>query len=157
MSETEYETVHTVTDYWDGPRGGIADYNGKPYLYQSNFDDTADEWSDTFLLRSVDASVFAMALEDWEIWLRWERAFHEGRTTIETHPALPEDRQRHTELKTELDKHLTVDLTTAEVIARAKFRAMNDYDVQRPGFNQPLLVSWIPVPFDSRSEIKSEM
>ena len=35
----EYETVHTMTDYYDGPRGGIAEVNGRPHLYTSTWAD----------------------------------------------------------------------------------------------------------------------
>jgi len=30
--EGEFEAVHTVTVYYDGPRSDIADYQGKPYV-----------------------------------------------------------------------------------------------------------------------------
>lgn len=144
MSEAGYETVYTVFDYWDGPRRGLADWGGKPHLYQCVFDEAADDWSNVFLLRAVDARVFKMAMEDWQVWLRWEHAFHEGHTTIETHPALPAERQRHEELKAELDKSLTLDPATAEVKAKTEFRARNDNVLRRPGMLKPLLVRWTP-------------
>jgi hypothetical protein len=30
-----YETVHTMEDYYDGPREGFADVEGKPHFYVS--------------------------------------------------------------------------------------------------------------------------
>jgi hypothetical protein len=33
-----YECVFTVTDYYDGPRKGIANYNGRPHFYECVFD-----------------------------------------------------------------------------------------------------------------------
>jgi hypothetical protein len=34
-----FERVHTMTDYYDGPRGGIADFRGTPHLYESEWRD----------------------------------------------------------------------------------------------------------------------
>jgi hypothetical protein len=31
-----YERVYTVLDYCDGPRQGIADFQGKAHLYETN-------------------------------------------------------------------------------------------------------------------------
>ena len=105
----EFETVHTVTDYWDGPRRGIADYCGMPHLYESTFDEAADTYSDTFHLSPVSESLFQLALEDWEIWLRWEAAFHRGEAGRDSHPALPPDRRRHQEIQLLLKPALVVD------------------------------------------------
>jgi hypothetical protein len=107
------EIVHTVTDYYDGPRGGIADYLGKPHLYSSLWDEAAGDWNDSFLLQPVDDETFRLAMEDWAIWCRWKRAFHSGETTLATHPALPDDRARHDELDAILKPRLQVDETQA--------------------------------------------
>src|SRR5262249_30325968 len=104
------ESVFTVIDYWDGPRSGIANFNRAPHLYRSIFSDADDNWTDAFELYPVDGETLRLALEAWDIWLRWDNAIREGRTAVETHPALPEDRQRHAELKAELDRR------TAEII-----------------------------------------
>src|SRR4051812_6765743 len=106
-----HETVHTVTDYWDGPRTGIADFRGVPHAYQSEFDDSpdVDDWRETFLLMPIDAETSRLATEDWGIWLRWQDAFHAGRTSRETHPALPEDRARHQVLEAALEPRLRID------------------------------------------------
>jgi len=29
-----WDRVHTVNDYYDGPRRGIADVDGVPYIYE---------------------------------------------------------------------------------------------------------------------------
>ncbi|WP_441235728.1 hypothetical protein [Bradyrhizobium sp. 930_D9_N1_4] len=48
-------------------------------------------------------------LEDWDIWLRWETAHKKRKTLDKTHPALPEERQRHDELATLIGDRLKVD------------------------------------------------
>ena len=116
------EIVHTVTDYYDGPRGGIADFHGKPHLYSSLWDESADDWSDTFLLQPVDEQTFLLAMEDWAIWCRWERAYHSGQTPHATHPALPNERARHDELNALLTPKLQVDPKQA-IRVRGSFEA----------------------------------
>jgi hypothetical protein len=116
-----YEPVYTLTHYYDGPRRGIAAYRGQPHLYESRFSDIGSESDDTFLLSPVSPDTFALALEDWAIWLRWETAFREGRTCQETHPALPEDAARRSELEVELASRLTIDESIASC-ATANFR-----------------------------------
>jgi hypothetical protein len=109
----ELEIVHTVTDYYDGPRGGIANFHGRPHVYESLWDDSADDWSDAFLLQPIDDETFRLAIEDWEIWLRWRLAFDCGETTIKTHPALPAERQRHDQLAAILKSRLHVPMERA--------------------------------------------
>jgi hypothetical protein len=104
-----FDKVHTMTGYYDGPREGIADFEGRPHLYQSEWNEGLDLYSDTFLLSPVDPDLFALALESWEIWRRWEAAFHAGLTPLETHPALPEDRARAIELDRILKPRLIID------------------------------------------------
>lgn len=69
-----FERVHTMTAYYDGPRTGVADFEGVPHLYESEWNDTAHDFTDTFQLSAVDPETFQLVLEAWEIWLRWERA-----------------------------------------------------------------------------------
>ena len=118
--DARFERVHTMTDYYDGPRGGIADFSGRPHLYTSRFDDLRG-YLDVFELRAVYDETFRLAIEDWEIWLRWEDAFHAGRATLETHPALPMDRARHDELAPMLAKRLAA-LDGPTIVARGEFR-----------------------------------
>jgi hypothetical protein len=42
MPEAGYERVHTMTDYYDGPRKGLANFEGMPHLYEAEWDDQAD-------------------------------------------------------------------------------------------------------------------
>jgi hypothetical protein len=94
-----WERVHTVNDYYDGPRLGAADLGGRPHLYESIFSETADEYTDLFWVMPIDENRFALVMEAWGITLRWLTAFRSGNASSDGHPALPEDRQRHNELK----------------------------------------------------------
>jgi hypothetical protein len=143
-----------VTDYYDGPRRGIADFNGTPHLYESRWSDIDTDDDDTFLLCPVDLATLALALEDWAIWRRYEVAFHEGRAPAEWHPALPADRQRHSELEPLLRALLIVDESIA-FCAKGEFKP-RPQDTYEPGM-RPLVVRWISIPCnqyrDNRKDI----
>ncbi|HWY30681.1 MAG TPA: hypothetical protein VNX46_08015, partial [Candidatus Acidoferrum sp.] len=123
-----------------GPRGGIADYHGKPYLYSSFWDEATDDWSDTFLLQPVDEETFRLAMEDWAIWCRWERAYHSGQTPHATHPALPDERARHDEISMVLTPKLQVDPKKA-IRVRGRFEVRTP---AQPGVtsSSELVVIW---------------
>jgi len=102
-----YEEVFTVVDYYDGPRKGIANFRGQPHFYDCIFDKTKDEYSDLYHLTPLSPDIFKLAKESWAIWKRWESAFHSGKATLESHPALPQDRARYQEIRAILDSALT--------------------------------------------------
>ncbi len=140
QSDAVFEIVHTLTDWYDGPRRGIADYDGGPHLFESEWRDGEDLEADTFLLMPIDTDAFSLALEDWAIWRRWETAFHQGKTSLETHPALPEDRCRHEELGRLLEGRLVLNPAGA-VRKWAEFRVRSDPAWSGYGW-QPLEVHW---------------
>jgi hypothetical protein len=133
------EAVHTVIDYYDGPRKGIANYQGFPHFYECVFDATQDDYSDLYQLTPIDEQVFQLALEDWGIWKRWEAAYHSGQTDLETHPALPKDRSRHEELKSILD--IALQSSPKAIIRAGKFSALADSELP-PGMLRSLQVEW---------------
>ena len=135
-----FEVVHTLNIYYDGPRRGIADFQGLPYLYESEWNDVNNMEADTFLLMPIDSTTLSLALEDWNIWRRWETAFHRGTATADTHPALPEDRERHHELEQMLEPLLRIDPATA-IRKKAEFQIRNDPDWNGLGI-KPLEVRW---------------
>lgn len=120
-----FEPVYTMTDWYDGPRRGVASFNGRPYLYESCWSNIESDEDDMFLLSPISDRLFAAVIEDWEIWRRWEVAYKSGSTTIETHPALPNDRERHVELATILKAQLGLD-EHDRVAAKAIFRYNSD-------------------------------
>jgi len=134
MSAAEYQKVHTVMDYWDGARPGIADFNGQPYYYERLFDDSRDDWSEVFLLHPIERETLLLALEDWQIWERWYAAHEEGRASVDSHPALPEERARHQEI-TELIKG------RLEVDPHKDLRATAEFEVVEPkGKNRSMAI-----------------
>jgi hypothetical protein len=138
----EYDVVYTVNDYWDGPREGVADYKGKPHWYKCVFDEQRDEWSNTFDLKPLDAETFALAMEAWQIWRKWEEAYHQGKVTLESHPALREDSQRKAELTLLLADRLTVESGNYPQMD-GNFEAINENKGMR-SYEKQWRVQWHP-------------
>jgi hypothetical protein len=143
MSTTGFENIYTVMNYWDGIRSGIADFNGSPHYYECPFDEAKDDWADYFLLHPIDEETFRLAMEGWAIWRRWYIAHQTGQTTFETHPALPEDRARHTAIQEALAGRLVVNVGRDK---RAKAEIQRDYtDIEPNHATNPmarLMVKW---------------
>ncbi|HLW53017.1 MAG TPA: hypothetical protein VKW06_09240 [Candidatus Angelobacter sp.] len=142
MIQPGYEEVFTVTDYWDGPRKGVANFKGLPHFYDSIFDGAKDEYSDLYQLTPISQDVFELVKEDWAIWKRWKSAFDSGMTNLETHPALPQDRPRRHEIRAILDSALQT-RTGASTIQRGLFERIGN-TVHRKGV-RTFQVRWTEV------------
>jgi hypothetical protein len=95
MTAGRWEKVHTVSDYWDGPILGVADVDGVPHVYEKIFSENEDDYIERYLVMPIDQELYALLMESWSIFVRWRIAFDQGKTPQETHPALPEDRDRY--------------------------------------------------------------
>ncbi|HEX7829259.1 MAG TPA: hypothetical protein VF787_06360 [Thermoanaerobaculia bacterium] len=139
MEGDVFERVFTVTDYYDGPREGIANLRGRPHYYKTRYNDLGPE-ADLFDLWPLDHETFTLALESWSIWKRWETAFHQGETSIETHPALPSDRSRFEQIERIVAEQLAAHLKPCAT-KEAEFRAIDGE--QPPQGLRHLEVRWI--------------
>ncbi len=115
--ESGYGEILTISNYYDGPKEGIATYKGKPhhYLFLDEEVISEDSWVEMFLLKPLDAATFELAMESWQIWIRWEEAFYSQETTLDTHPALPEERQRYEEIDKILKTNLQMNREAIKV------------------------------------------
>jgi hypothetical protein len=113
--DSEFEDVHTVDDWYDGPRTGFAQYHGTPHHYRSLYLDS-DDWDadeDRFELIPVSAEVLADALEASAIFGRWDAALKRGEIVwTEDAPksefgALTEDRDRYAIVRAVIEQYAT--------------------------------------------------
>lgn len=118
--EKGYDLVYTVHDYFDGPLKGIADNEGIPHVYQRIFDEVQDDWSNRYYLKSISTSEFSVVLEEWATWEKWIQAFNQGLVNLESHPCLPEDRERKKELRALVNIIFRIDLDSC-LIATGEF------------------------------------
>lgn len=98
-----WEAVHTMDDWYDGPRAGVADFLGSPHYYRSVYLDTP-KWNpdeDRFELAPLSQDAFEAALELQAIWERWHRAYKTGNAPDdpEDERVLPADRPQRDELE----------------------------------------------------------
>lgn len=119
----QFELVYTVQDYWDGPRQGIADFQGVPHIYERQFDKIEDDWSDTFLLAPIDEKSFNLAMDAWAIWKRHLKAVERKEVLLSTHSVLPEDKERYEQIKPAIDALLEL-IPVNAIRAKAEFRTI---------------------------------
>jgi hypothetical protein len=126
MNDT-FQTVHTMEDYYDGPRSGVADFDGQPHYYRSIYLDTP-EWNpneDRFELSPVTPEVLATACEAAAIFKRWDivRQARSGFSyTDEEFGALPEERARYRELEQFLESSYARAVRARRVLVHGEFR-----------------------------------
>ena len=53
------DRVLTVSKYHDAPRLGVAELNGVPHIYESEFDERTEEYRDTYFLSPIDAELLS--------------------------------------------------------------------------------------------------
>lgn len=124
------DLIYTITDWYDGAREGIASFNGEPHYYKCEWDEGQNNYAETYQLQKIDDETFMLVIEDWNIWLEWEKAFNKGETTQETHPTLPKDKDRHKILQKILKRKLVLDKDKS-------FRAKAEFT-----YGKPTLVKW---------------
>jgi hypothetical protein len=136
-----FDAVHTVWDYFDGPRTGLADYRGLPHYFVCKFDTAADDYSDLFTLALVDDETLALALKQWAIWREWEVAFHTGAVTQGSHPGIKGNKATYAAYEAELQERLGK-LQCLQYSVRATFHANPGVAQMSPGMMRPFEVSW---------------
>jgi hypothetical protein len=114
------EPIYAIDLFYDRPIEGIASFEGNPHHFRCEFDGDADEYGDVYCLTPVSAPTLTLVIEKQQIWLRWKSAFRAGRVSLDTHPALPEDRLRYNELHSAIDRAIK-DVQIPGLRARAKF------------------------------------
>jgi hypothetical protein len=145
-----FESVHTVNEYYDGPRLGVADFDGRPHVYRSLWLDAVDDDDDClFALAPISPEAFAAVVEDWTIWRRFEHAYHHGQVQWSGEDAdwgaLPEDGTRHRQLAQAVEAALVIDESLRH-LARGAFRAKGTPEpAHRVSTMHPLEVLWEPV------------
>ncbi len=81
-----FEHVFVENEWYDGPRAGIANVNGLPHRFLSQFDEGDDEYLGMFLLWPVDADELALEQEQWQIYVTWNERYEAGAADIDSHP-----------------------------------------------------------------------
>jgi len=141
---SKFEPVLMTWDYYDGPRTGVAEYNGHPHFYKCIWDAEIGNYSDNFELSPIGNALLQSAIAQWKIFRAWELQFHTGKVTNDTHPGhrgnnLEYDRLED-ELKTGIEK-----LTNLPDIFTPTFRALPKPNHLPKYVMADLEVSWLQI------------
>lgn len=139
----KYERVYAVWDYYDGVRTGIADLNGAPHYFASQFDEAADDYSDNFKLYPVDAEFMERAMRYSAIFRAWERQFHSGEVKLNTHPGHGGIDLEYDELKSWLDRKVG-QLQALPELHQANFRVLPDQEALPGAMRREIEIEWSP-------------
>ena len=82
------EKVHIENDWYDGPRKGVADFDGIPHRFISNFQDFEDQERciDTFKLFPISVDELNLEIEQWAIFVEWNEKYEAGEVETNSHP-----------------------------------------------------------------------
>ena len=107
MSEPLLERIYAITYFHDRPREGIANYRGEPHLFECEFSEELDDYSNRYWLAPISQALADLAAERSEIFHRWRAAFDRGEVPNESW-VLPPDRPRYAELDAQLEGKLAL-------------------------------------------------
>lgn len=119
-----FERVYVELEWYDGPRGGIADIHGVPHRFKSNFDDNDEDWLGTFLVFPIDPVSLALEREQWCLFVAWNRRYESGDESVTRHPGHGGIDSRWDEIEALLAEHRDVIPSHAKQ-ARAESRLLN--------------------------------
>jgi hypothetical protein len=125
------EFVYTVDVFWDGPIAGAADFESKPFYFDAVEDDVAtDDGGLNFTLIELNEEIFGLISHNIEIKKRWQIALEKGETTLDTEPALPEEKAQFEKNRAQIDNYLFGQQSTA-IIKKGIFFEMDsgNYEV----------------------------
>ena len=138
------EPVLMIWDIYDGPRSGLAQFLGVPHYFDCELDRDAGGYTDVYQLWPIDDWLLLIATEQWELYRAWERQFHSGKVTVDTHPGHRGQNARYDELQDQIDQYLQ-ELEKPSHRVRADFRAREEQPELPAGCLLELEVSWSPV------------
>jgi hypothetical protein len=80
------EHVYVENDWYDGPRAGVANINGRAHRFVSQFDEAEDEYMGTFLVWPIEEVELLLEQEQWRIFVNWNERYEAGLSGVESHP-----------------------------------------------------------------------
>ncbi len=96
------ERVYAVSDFFDGIRSGVADYLGVPHFFEREYSEELQDFLPTFLLTRISTEVLAAVMESHVIFRAWEQRFHRGEVADASHPGIPGNDEKFSELDSRL-------------------------------------------------------
>lgn len=98
QKQAGFERVHVELDWYDGPRGGLADVEGVAHYFQAVHSYSRGEPDDEYFVWPASETTLAMEREAWTIFVDWNARYETGAATTDTHPAIEGANARYDEL-----------------------------------------------------------
>jgi hypothetical protein len=117
-----FERVYAELEWYDGPRAGLADVEGKPHYFQSDDYDHADG-ADEYRVWPASQAVVELEREQWAIFARWNERYEAGTVGSETHPGLGGIDARYDELSLLLAPHRQAPDDARPLVGEVRFDA----------------------------------
>jgi len=138
-----YERVHVIWDLYDGVRNGIADLDGAPHYFASQFDESADDYSDNFKLYPRWARIHATRDAQLGHLSGLGAPISYGEADLKTHPGHGRINAEYDELKSWLDDRV-MHLQALPSLYKAKFRELTDQEELPGAMLREMEVVWSP-------------
>ena len=134
------EQVLVENEWYDGPRAGVANVNGQPHRFVSEWDEDEDDYLGSFLVWPIDADEVALEQEQWRIFVAWNEQYEAGEVDTATHPGHPGTNKRWDEIASQLaTRRETVPPTAKQAKAQmVHLEGKNRYARSGPAY----LLSW---------------
>ncbi|MET9587997.1 hypothetical protein ABZY10_33900 [Streptomyces sp. NPDC006539] len=124
-----FERVYVELEWYDGPRAGLADVEGKPHYFQGIDWDEADEVDEYNVWPSSNTAV-ELEREQWAIFARWNEGYEAGAVGPETHPGQGGIDARYDELALLLAQYRQAPHDPRRLVGERRFDAGTRYRVE---------------------------
>jgi len=129
------EKVYVENDWYDGPRSGIADFDGSPHRFIANYENLKG-YLDTFNVFPVSNEELELEIEQWKIFVKWNQKYEAGEVETDSHPGNGGLNQRWDELETLLSrKRKTISNSALKLAAKFESNEQdNRYEITGPDY-----------------------
>ena len=128
-----FERVYAESEWYDGPRVGLADVKGKPHYFQNDAYDHADE-ADEYQVWPAGKATVELEREQWAIFARWNERREASEVGSESHPGRGGIDPRYDELELLLTPHRQAPDDARRVVGELRFEAGARYRVEGLGY-----------------------
>ncbi|MFF4424057.1 hypothetical protein ACFY04_25295 [Streptomyces sp. NPDC001549] len=128
-----FRRAYAEFEWYDGPRAGLADVDGRPHYFQGCDYDHADE-SDEYLVWPASEAAVVLEREQWAIFVRWNQRSEAGEAGPESHPGLGRVDARYDELNRLLAPHRQSAEGARRLVGELAFDAGDRYRADGPDY-----------------------